>query len=265
MPSKSETKKGNNKRTLSNSSPDITVTLPMKTLKNCSLKSTLSDQSVPTPVTMATQGYVQPMNMATTRLQLEPLSRNLRPRYPTRLSWWPLNSRSCLLRLSQLSNDNFQVYVVEKLNAMDSRLSKLDSIETKLSEISRRQIGKIVTRVTSIETVSRETSNWLTEIETSRATDSQLFDDITLKHTNLEKSLKGKRERVNQLKTECDHLKAINDDVIDLQASWMSDNLLFFGFAEPQTPDERRSENCAESVLNYCEILQRILIFCQCF
>jgi len=45
---------------------------------------------------------------------------------------------------SQLSTDNFQLYVVEKLNAMDSRLSKLDSIETKISEVSR-QIGKIDT------------------------------------------------------------------------------------------------------------------------
>ena len=32
----------------------------------------------------------------------------------------------------------------------------------------------------------------------------------------------------------------------------MRDNLLFFGFAEPQTPDDRRSENCAESIHNYC-------------
>jgi len=72
---------------------------------------------------------------------------------------------------SQLSTDNFQVYVVEKLNAMDSRLSKLDSIETKISEVSR-QIGKIDTRLTPLESVSREISNRLTEVETSRATES---------------------------------------------------------------------------------------------
>ena len=65
--------------------------------------------------------------------------------------------------------------------------------------------------------------------------------------------MKCERERVNQLNTECDRLKAINDDVIDLQARSMRDNLLFFGFAEPQTPDDRRPENCAESILNYCE------------
>jgi len=68
-------------------------------------------------------------------------------------------------------------------------------------------------------------------------------DDITTKHTNLERYLKGERERMNQLKTECDHLKAINDDVTDLEARSMRDNILFFGVAEPQTPDDRRSEN----------------------
>ena len=123
MPSKSKPKKGKNKRTLSNSSPDNTVTLPLKTPKNCK-KSPVSDQSVPTPVTMAIQG-----------------------------------------------------------------------------------------------------------------------DDITTKHTNLKRYLKGERERMNQLKTECDHLKAINDDVTDLQARSMRDNILFFGVAEPQTSDDRRSEN----------------------
>jgi len=262
MPSKSKPKKGKNKRTLSNSSPDNTVTLPVKTPKNCE-KSPLTDQSVPRPVSMATQGYVQPMNMSnmvnmgsyqtpvgtfitSPQTQISNQPQFMSPQLST-MTASPVQQTQ-----SQLSTDNFQLYVVEKLNAMDSRLSKLDSIETKISEVSR-QIGKIDTRVTSLESVSRETSNRLTEVETSRATESQLFDDITLKHTTLEKSLKGERERVNQLKTECDRLKAINDDVIDLQARSMRDNLLFFGFAEPQTPDDRRSENCAESILNYCE------------
>ena len=90
-------------------------------------------------------------------------------------------------------------------------------------------------------------------------TESQLFDNITLKHTHLEMSLKGERERVNQLKTECEHLKTINEDVIDLPARSMRDNILVFGFAEPQTPDDRRSEHCAESTLNYCEKEPNIL------
>ena len=66
------------------------------------------------------------------------------------------------------------------------------------------------------------------------STESQLFDNITLKHTHLEMSLKGERERVNQLKTECEHLKTINEDVIDLQTRSMRDKHFFFGFAEPQ-------------------------------
>ena len=48
-------------------------------------------------------------------------------------------------------------------------------------------------------------------------------------------------------------LKANNDDVIDIQARSMREKLLFFGFAEPQTPDERRSENWIHPQLNYCE------------
>ena len=154
MPSKSKPKKGKNKRTLSNSSPDNTVTLPVKTPKNCE-KSPLTDQSVPRPVSMATQGYVQPMNMSnmvnmgsyqtpvgtfitSPQTQISNQPQFMSPQLST-MTASPVQQTQ-----SQLPTDNFQLYVVEKLNAMNSRLSKLDSIETKISEVSR-QIGKIDT------------------------------------------------------------------------------------------------------------------------
>lgn len=52
-------------------------------------------------------------------------------------------------------------------------------------------------------------------------TEFQLFDDITFKHTDLEKSLKAEPDRVNKLKTECDHLKSVDDVIINLQACSM--------------------------------------------
>lgn len=60
---------------------------------------------------------------------------------------------------SQMSTNNFQQYVVEKLNAMDKRLSKLDTIETQLLEVTR-QISQIDTRVVpgnSITWIEQET------------------------------------------------------------------------------------------------------------
>jgi hypothetical protein len=45
----------------------------------------------------------------------------------------------------------------------------------------------------------------------------------------------------------------LNETIIDLQARSMRDNLLFFNFDEGTSFEDRKSENCAEKVLQFCE------------
>lgn len=165
MPPKSKSKKGKNKRTLSNSSPDNTVNLPGKTLKYGNKSPPTSDQSIPSPVTMATPSYIQPMNMSNmvdmSNYQT-PVGTFIMPpqtQIPTYTQFMSLQLAApsavpVQQTQSQMSTDNFQQYVMEKLNVMDKRLSKLDTIETHLSEVTR-QISQIETRVKSLETVSQ--------------------------------------------------------------------------------------------------------------
>lgn len=48
-------------------------------------------------------------------------------------------------------------------------------------------------------------------------------------------------------------MKTVADDVTDLKARSMRGNLLFFGFPEKETVEDRTSEDCAQTVLDYCE------------
>ena len=53
-------------------------------------------------------------------------------------------------------------------------------------------------------------------------------------------------------------LKSVPEDIIDLKARSMRDNLIFFGFSESNNPTERRAENCEGIALDYCQNVQKV-------
>ncbi|XP_053406562.1 uncharacterized protein LOC128559296 [Mercenaria mercenaria] len=90
-------------------------------------------------------------------------------------------------------------------------------------------------------------------METSKAFDSQISDDLQTKQNELEKSLKAERDRVSKLQQDINSLKSVSEDVTYLKSRSMRDNLLFFGFDECKTPQERNAENCTDLILDYCK------------
>lgn len=254
------------KRTLS--SPDNTGILPEKrntpVVKSANTSAhkletvSTSTMSVPSP------GYIQPMNMAhianlnsyqtpngtffTPPHQQFVNNASSIPTYP------PVSSPS----QTQQYSDNFQQTVIERLNSMDKSLKKLDSIESQLSTLSQK-MASMETRVLTIEKKLSETSKNVTELETSRAMESQIYDEIQAKQKDIDRTLKSERDRVKTLQSEYDKLKSVSEEVIDLQARSMRDNLLFFGFDEKKSVEERKAENCAETILNFCKDDLKIL------
>lgn len=209
---------------------------------------------------MSTPGYVQPSNMSnmTNMNSMNTMSNYQTPpsAYYTPLPAPPQHHtvahNSPSQQQPQQSTENFQQFVVDKLNSFDKRLGKLDSIETQLSTLSQK-LSTMDTRVYSLETSVHETNSRVTDIETSRAFDAQTCDEIKLKQGELDKVLKVERDRISDLKQCYDSLKTIPEEVTDIKARSMRDNLLFFGFVEGRTDEDRRSENCTQMVLDYCQ------------
>lgn len=127
-------------------------------------------------------------------------------------------------------NMNFNQIILDKLEALDTRLGKLDSIDKQLHDMSQK-LSLIDIQVSSLESTAKQTSIKIMEIESSRATESQFYDDISSKQAQLDKSMKEERDRVTKLSRDYESLKKINsslsDDLTDLQARSMRDNLLF--------------------------------------
>lgn len=152
---------------------------------------------------------------------------------------------------SQQSN-SFQQIVLERLESMDKRLSKLDTIEKQLSSLSVKMTS-LDNRILALETSSKETNDRLTQVENSRMFDSQANDELRSKQTEIDNQLKNEQSRINNLKSECDKLKRVNEDIIDLQSRSMRDNLLFFGHTECSSVEERRHEDCTKTILDFCK------------
>lgn len=151
-------------------------------------------------------------------------------------------------------------YIQDKLESIDMRLRKLDTIENQLSSLSSK-LNTVENRVTSLERTVTENNTKLLDIETSRNVDAQICSDLESKQTSIEKQLKEERARVAELSRDVDELKKSNcelsEEIIDTQARTMRDNLLFFGLGEYTTEAERQKENCMEKVLTFCsDVLQ---------
>ena len=153
------------------------------------------------------------------------------------------------------ATDNFQQFIIDKLEAMDTRLNKLDSIDSQLSNLTKR-LSIMDTRVSSVETSITDTNKRLIELEVSRSVDSQSCDEIRSKQKQIDTDIKQERIRSTNMKKEFDQLKLTNkkltDDIVDLQSRSMRDNLLFFNFDELPTPSARSEENCVAKILDFC-------------
>ena len=97
----------------------------------------------------------------------------------------------------------------------------------------------------------------LSDIEVSRAYDSQTCDEIRSKQSSIDKQLLEATTSKTSIVNQHEKLQAENarlsESIIDLQARSMRDNLLFYNFPECSTGDERSSEKCTNKVLEFCE------------
>lgn len=154
------------------------------------------------------------------------------------------------------STPNINQIILDKLEVMDTKLRKLDSIEKQIHDMSTK-LSHMDARVTSLETKSHESSRKISEIEASRHFDSQSCDEIKNKQSELDKVIKAEKLRSEQLSKNVDSLKQENrrlsDDMIDMQSRSMRDNLLFFNFEELQLADDRKNEDCTKTVYEFCE------------
>jgi len=151
--------------------------------------------------------------------------------------------------------------VMDTLEQIDSKLRKLDSIETQLKDMSGK-LSQIEDRVSSLESKSLSTNSKLTEIEASRHYDSQTCDEIRRKQSEIDASIRTEKQRNEQASKHIESLrhenKRLSEDLIDMQARSMRDNLIFFNFKEPHTADERRAEDCTKIIVDFCENTLRI-------
>jgi len=159
-----------------------------------------------------------------------------------------INQLSPGTQQNAMIDTNFQQTVLNKLEFLGNKMQKLDSIEKQLATMSQK-MTHMDTRVSSLESSVREHSSKLIDLETSRTVDSQIV-------TDLEKTQKKESENINKMSRDYESLKRQNanlsNEILDLQFRSMRDNLLFFGFDECDSVENRKTENCTEKILNFC-------------
>ena len=139
---------------------------------------------------------------------------------------------------------------------VQQKLIKLDQIDNHLSNLSK-SVSIIDSRVSSLENSVQENSKKLTDLEASRAYDSKTCEDIRKSQINLERERREGEKKISKVSDNIESLKRRNEElaeeIIDLQGRSMRDNLIFFGFEECRTFDERMNENCIDKILSFCE------------
>ena len=200
--------------------------------------------------------YVQPMNLATMNSYQTPSGAFYQPppphfsmqQYPSVPAASGIPQPASTQSPETNTNDNFK-QVFERFNSLDKRLAKLDHIEKKLSDLSTH-ITSIDNRVTTLEKSSRDHGNRISDLENTAAFDSSLCDDITKKQSELDRTLKAERDRISKLEREFERVGKVHEDITDLKSRSMRNNLLFFGFPERSTAEDRRSEDCVKLLLD---------------
>jgi Leucine-rich repeat (LRR) protein len=91
-----------------------------------------------------------------------------------------INQQPTGVQQLQSNGTNFNQIILEKLDAMDNRLRKLDSIETQKTKMSQK-LTLMDERVSSLERQSFDLNKQVSDIELSRQYDSQICDEIKTK------------------------------------------------------------------------------------
>jgi hypothetical protein len=150
---------------------------------------------------------------------------------------------------------SYHQMVLDKLEVMNKKLCKLDLIESEVKKVNER-VAALDSRITFLESGLNEQRRKINDIETSRNFDADVCKQIEDKQIAIERGFQSERKAREILAKKCDELSTENhrlsEEVIDLQARSMRENLLFFGFSEENTLDERKNEDCKSKVLNFC-------------
>ena len=113
-------------------------------------------------------------------------------------------------------------------------------------------------RLSVLETTCTESKLKITELENSRSFDSHILDEVKNKQSHFDDQLKQERAKVESLTDECEKLRSVREDILDLQARSMRDNLLFMGFPECETVESRKNENCTKIIFDFCHDVLKI-------
>ncbi len=122
------------------------------------------------------------------------------------------------------------------------KLNKLDKIEIDVQTISCK-VTQVEAKVITLELKLTNTETKLSDLETSRTFDSEVYDDVRATQQDLLQSIKNLKSENSQL----------SENLLDLQARSMRDNLLFFNFEEEKSFEARKSENCLNKIHQFCE------------
>lgn len=126
--------------------------------------------------------------------------------------------------------------LISKVDFLTSKLNKLDDIDSRLSVLDNK-----------IDSVNRDVNtvkNRVEELEKSTQFISETFDELSVKTDEAVSERTGIKKEIVKLTIEN---KQLREDITDMQARSMRDNLLFFGLKED------REENCTDVVLDFCE------------
>ena len=149
---------------------------------------------------------------------------------------------------SQNNNLPGQTITFELMNEMVQKMSstflcKLETIETKISKLDSIEKEISLTRydISDLKRESSELRQKVEEVEVSCGTVSSLFDDCKKVTDENKRELSNLKSENSYLKQNCENLK---EELLELKARSMQENLLFFGLAEPPRgfPDETESK-----------------------
>ncbi|KAH3842942.1 hypothetical protein DPMN_116448 [Dreissena polymorpha] len=132
--------------------------------------------------------------------------------------------------------------IEEGQRSIQIKLNKLDKIEIDVQAISCK-VTQVESKVVALETKLNSTERKISELEESKSFESEVFDDVRANHQELLHSIKTLKSENSQL----------SDNLLDLQARSMRDNLLFFNFEEEKSFESRKSENYISKIHQFCD------------
>lgn len=156
--------------------------------------------------------------------------------------------------------------IMNRLNSIDKKLVSLTSIEKQLTTINNK-ISSLDTRLTENERVVKDVQRTVSDLEVSRNFDSATLDSLKTKtetnkqdifkhyaeydssHKKLNDDIDSVRDSMTSITDENRQLK---EELIELKARSMRDNLLFYNFAEQKT--NRKNESCIDKIYDFCEL-----------